>query len=490
MTVTIENTGAVSIVRITGRGRASALPALERACAAESQAGARGLLIDVSGVTGWNKSGLAALVDLAARWPVGVTSRGPALGICGLDAPARADLDAAGLTRMLPLQDSVGAALGAAPFRGMRLVGMGAVVLCGSGQGALADVTPPALLDVLGRPVLGRLFDHLSGYGLGQAVLASAPGASEAVRRACGTGMGAGLARMSGLSAFHSTVAAERPAAALTALQAATGAIDTDTVVVTAPCVTDMDLAALVDHHRAAGAEATLAMASGPDGVLRPSGVAILTPAAIEALSLREQMDARLAVPLPGDLGEALTRAGLRCATWATSARAIAPDTPVAYMQLLTALLQDRMPGQAPVGERLTGGLWMAPGADMGRRTRIDGPAWVGPAAVVETGASLSGPAVVGAGARVAPQSMVRNGMLWAGAEMQPGAVVDGMIAAADWAISHQVADSPVALPLEHITGAATRPVAASTGEGNAAPAAVAPSAVPSLAEVPVARSA
>lgn len=463
MEITVQETGALVVLRLMGRGQSAALPALERMCQARARAGARGLLLDLAGVTRWSKGGLAALVDLVARWPLAV-GQAPTLGLCGLDRRARMDLSTAGLDRVLPLYDSVAQAQAATPFATLRLAGLSAVVLCGAGReaGPLGEVTPPALLDVLGRPILGRLFDHLAGHGLSQTVVVSAPEVTQRVRRACGTGAGQGLARMAGLAAFHMQSAATRSAAALTALQEATGAVDAETVVVTAPCVTNMDLAALMAHHRAAGAPATLAMAQGADGTMRPSGVSVLTPEAVEALAAREARDRTLDAPLPQDLAEALARADLPYATWASPAQAITPDSPRAYMALLTALLQDRMPGQAPVGERLAGGLWMAPGADLGRRTRIDGPAWVGPAAVVEAGARLAGPAVIGAGARVSGQSLLRNGMLWAGAEMQPGAVVDGMIAAADWAVSHRLAKGQpvVDLPLDQVAGVPTRPVA------------------------------
>lgn len=468
MNITIKETGGLSELTLTGRGIAASLPSLEHVCQAEAANGASGILVDLSQVSGWTKGGLAALVDLTSRWPHAAGGCAPALGLCGLDAAAVSKLANAGLDRVMPLFDSLAAARAATPFRRMQLAGMSAVIHCDAGPeaGPLGEVTPLALLDVLGRPVLGRLFDHLSHFGITHSVLASTPGETKSnLVKVCGSGAGNGLARQSGIAAFH-TGAGECVAKTIASVQADHGAFDADTVVISSPSVTDMDLAALVDHHRNAGAEATLAMAAGPDGQMQPSGIAVLTPAAVVALQERGITDARRTRRGPTELGAALTRAGVRCATWATSARCIAPRSPHSYMALLSAVLQDRMPGQTPVGERLMGGLWMAPGADLGPRTRIEGPCWIGPAAQVARGASLSGPAIVGAGARVAAKSFLRNGMLWAGAEMQAGALVDGMIAAGDWAVSHRVlGDQPlVDMPLDQVAGARTRPILEKTG--------------------------
>ena len=481
MLITSESrSAAIAVLTVAGDiSRASDRLRLEAAVRTAEHEGHAAVLIDLGRVQSLSATAAFALVELVT------CATRLRLGLCGLPPACRAALGKSGMDRFLPLFDSVDAALGADDFRDCLLAGTPAVVLCagkGSRIAPLSETTPKPMLDLLGKPVLHRLIDHLASFGIDEVHLN--PGhLGPQIPAYFRTPEGSVRPRLRYTSEGRMTdggwtSAPIGSASTLARLQAAQHAFDGDVVVMCGDAWVDLDLSAMMRLHRSSGADVTIAAQEvAPQDVhrygiivsdctgrvtsfqekprtdealsrLANTGIYIIRSSAIDALEDRPDQD--IAEHL---LAGILARGG-RLQVWRERFTWLDIGCGRDYAATLAAGLSGAIAGLAPIAETRRGDTFVAQGAQVARGARIEGPCYVGPGAVIEAGARIVGPCVIGAGSRIDARSLVSDCIVTAGTHVQRGAIAEGLILSADWAVAHDRADGSPQMrdPIDQVT--------------------------------------
>lgn len=286
---------------------------------------------------------------------------------------------------------------------------MRAVVLVG-GKGTrlrpLTYDTPKQMLPVGGRPMIELVLDHLAGHGITDVVL-SLGYRPDAFSEAYPDGR-------CGDVALHYAVEDEPlDTAGAIAFAARQAGVDETFVVVNGDVLTTLDVSALVELHRARGAEGTIALTPVED----PSRFGVV-PTDEEGRVL-----AFIEKPAPGTAPTNLINAGTYVLEPAVLDR-IAPGGPVSieratFPALVEAGRLFAMASDAPWVDAGTPATYLA--ANLAAAAGTSAGAEVHPLATVE-GSVLAPGARVGAGAEV------RDALLLDGAVVEEGASVVGSI--------------------------------------------------------------
>ncbi|MFY0662030.1 MAG: NDP-sugar synthase [Shimia sp.] len=479
-----EDVGMISILKIATTRLTSAdyvtLKSAEARCLAR---GRSAMLVDLSAVRRVARSGLAALVEFQSEAPPGM-----AVGFYGARERVENDIARCALSSLLTLFKSRKDALVAPRFRARQLAGVKAVLLVagsGSRMAPLSARTPKPLLDFLGRPVLDHVMRHLSGFGIRDFILN--PGHLAPQIHA--------LVRSSPLRSVQFLnegqwqgdlwqAAPLGSASTLRQLHHNHNAFDQDFLVFCGDAVTDIDVAALMEQHRASGADVTIAAQNVPPdqvhkyGIIdadragrirrfveKPSlphapsrlascGIYVVSPRALSHVASRPAQD------IAQHLLPALLAAGRHMQVYDAAFNWVDMGCPQDYFAGLSRGLRGLIPGVMPLGHLVRRHVWAADGADVSPRAVIVGPAFIGADAVVEAGAKLEGPVVVGAGARVCGRSLVRRSVIGNHTRIGAGTWVDDMIVAPEWALDHRFAQSHLQslTPLEGVAAEAVLP--------------------------------
>ena len=323
-----------------------------------------------------------------------------------------------------------------------------AVILVG-GQGTrmrpLTDTLPKPMLPLLDLPFVERQVDHLSAAGVERVVFSCGYRPRE-IEEYFGDGASRGLQ--------VGYVVDPEPLGTAGAIANAEELLDDDDVfVLNGDILTDLDLAALVAHHRGLGAEATIALTPVDDpsafGLVRTdaddrvtefvekpgadqlvpgepyrinAGTYVLSPSARRAIPHGQQ------VSIERDTFPLLAARG--------GVGAMASDcywrdigTPGSYLDAHLDLLSGRV-GFIPS----PGAAWVSPDALVDASATIGPGACVGPGAVVGAGATVAD-CVVGAGTSVGEEAMVDGAVLGRQVTVGPGARVTGLVVAGDGAM-------------------------------------------------------
>ncbi|MBM3634286.1 MAG: NDP-sugar synthase [Actinobacteria bacterium] len=303
-----------------------------------------------------------------------------------------------------------------------------AVILVG-GQGTrmrpLTDTIAKPMLSLMGLPFVERQVDHLQRAGVDRIVFSCGYRPRE-IEEYFGDGSSRGLEM--------GYVVDPEPLGTAGAIANAEELLDdADVFVLNGDILTDLDLAALVGHHRGLGAEATIALTpvdepsafglvrTDADGrvsefVEKPgadelipgepyrinAGTYVLTPGARAAIPRGQQVSIeRDTFPLLAERG---------------GVGALASDcywrdigTPASYLDAHLDVLAGKV------------GFIASPGA-----------AWVSPDAAVDPSAAIESGACVGPGAIVAPDACVGASVIGAGTCVGAGAVVHGSVLGRD----------------------------------------------------------
>jgi len=317
-----------------------------------------------------------------------------------------------------------------------------AVVLVG-GEGTrlqpLTFTTPKQMLPVAEVTIIERVLRHLAAHGVTDAVL-SLGYQPDAFLTAFPDDHAAGV----GLS--YAIDPEPLDTAGAVGFAARSAGVDDTFLVANGDILTDQDLTALVEFHRARGAAATVALSRVDD----PSGFGVVV------VDERGRVDAFVEKPSPGAVASNMINAGTyvvepsvldripegrssierqvfpamvadRCLfAWTSPAYWTDVGTPATYLKAQLDLLDGVRGGPPAPGAEVGGdGVWT-----LGRPI-VDGdvgaPTLVGDAAYVADGAHVER-SVVGAGARVEGGAVVRNSVLLPGALVRDGAVVDHSI--------------------------------------------------------------
>ena len=226
----------------------------------------------------------------------------------------------------------------------------------------------------------------------------------------------------------------------------------------------DIDVTALLGHHRRTGALATLTVKPVDD----PSayGVVILErdtkirgfqekPRAEDARSnlancgvyviepeLLERIPTNTFVDFGQDVWPSLVAAGESIYAYTT----MAYWNDVGDLDALRNTILDAVLGNVKVdipGEEIAPGIWVAEGAKIHADAQIDAPVVIGANAVVEAGAQVRGPAAIGSECHVGQEAAIRR------AALLPGSVVpdEGLAIAGIFGDASKLADSILRYP-------------------------------------------
>ena len=320
-----------------------------------------------------------------------------------------------------------------------------AVILVG-GQGTrmrpLTDTLPKPMLPLLGVPFVERQVDHLARAGVTHVVFSCGYRPRE-IEEYFGDGSSRGMQM--------AYVVDPEPLGTAGAIANAESLLHPgDVFVLNGDILTDLDLAALVAHHRELRAEATIALTPVDDpsafGLVRtdddgrvtgfvekPAPDALIPgePYRINAGTYVLSAAARAAIP--HGMQVSIERDTFPLLAARGSVGALSSDcywrdigTPASYLDAHLDVLAGRV-GFIPS----PGAAWIADDA------RVDPTADVGPGACVSPGASV-GPrarvrdAVVGAGCTVGEGAHIEGAVLGRDVTVEPGAEITGMVVAGD----------------------------------------------------------
>ena len=427
-----------------------------------SSQGIGGALFDMSSVRRLSYEGIAALLELTAS-PV------MRVAFCHLQAGPKERLASSGIAAALPLYDTVACARESDEFKKLRLVGCRAVILSagkGSRLAPLTEETPKPMLDLLGRPVLDHIIGHLQSFGIREYLIN--PGH-------LGMQIPAHFNRRRDVSVFYTHEGqmgsdgwSGEPigsASTLARLQRRHSALPDDTIVMCGDALIDLDMAELMAAHRASGAEVTIAAKQVPPDETQKYGIIVADadgrissfqekPASGEARStlanvgvyvISPRAVARLAdqpgLDIASDLLPAILANGGHIQVHAPDFSWVDIGCGKDYYRAVEMGLRGLVPGVTPLGQEIQPNVWIAPGATVSPRARLEGPCYIGPDAYVHAGSEITGPSVVGANTIIEPRAVVRNSILRPDTHVVSGAYVDSMIAGPRWAVAHQHAD-------------------------------------------------
>jgi mannose-1-phosphate guanylyltransferase len=313
---------------------------------------------------------------------------------------------------------------------------MKAVLLVG-GEGTrlrpLTETIPKPLIPLVDRPFLRHVFDHLTRHGVDE-VLLSSPYLEEVFAEFL-----AGSEHVPAVT----WVPEPNPLGTGGAVANAAQGLDETFLVLNGDILTDLDLSALLAHHRAAGAAATIALDAVDDArpyglvklddeghvrefVEKPAdevpglvnaGTYVLEPGAIQGVAIDRPVSIEREV-FPGLIASgAILRGFVSKAYWMDL------GTPEKYLQATFDALEGRIFGLEYAAPHVD------PGADVSLRAHLGRWVVAGPGARIGAEAEVED-SVLMAGASVEDRAKVTESLLGPGAVVGAGAIVQGAVLA------------------------------------------------------------
>lgn len=287
------------------------------------------------------------------------------------------------------------------------------VVLAGVhawGESALEQICPRPLLPVVGRPLVWYVLDWLSGGGICQLSIC-ANSDTRVFRQCLGTGDRSGLALD-----YYADLMPRGPAGCVRDAARA----DADLVVVVeASVAARVNLDALLDAHREAGAALTTVV-MGPGGT-EPAGIYVLSRSALEEIPTRGYQDIKeMLIPKLYGQGKVIL-------AWpADDRRNLRVRDAASYLAANSWALEGPSPAwTAPHGYRAMAGAWVHESAVVAASARLIGPIVIGPHCSVGAGATIVGTTTLGRGCRVGADAVISRSTLWNGCHVGAGAIID-----------------------------------------------------------------
>jgi NDP-sugar pyrophosphorylase family protein len=322
---------------------------------------------------------------------------------------------------------------------------MKAVILAGGEGTRLRPLTltlPKPVVPVVDRPFLTHQLDLLSRIGVTEVVFSIAY-QPDRVRRVFGDGERIGRR-------IHYAVE-ETPLGTGGAVRNAVPFLDDTTIVFNGDVLTDVDLPAVVERHRASGARATLVLTpvsnpsayglveTDPQGrVLRfiekpqPSQITTDTINAgiyvLETSSL-DLMPAGVNYSIERGFFPGLLERGDHVGAFVHRGYWIDIGTPEKYLQVHRDVLGGRFP--VPLDGVPRSGGWVHAEARIEPGAELAGPFYVGPGCDVRAGAAIGPDAVLTRAVTVEEGARVRDSVVWEGTRIGEGATVEGALVGA-----------------------------------------------------------
>ena len=446
-----------------GRLNAQAAQALHKAVRETRDAGRAAMLIDMSGVSRLTHCGLAALVECYGQNGGAIT-----LGFFGITPKVLARINKFGLGQQLPIYATLTDALEANVFRRHLLAGSRAVILAADAPRDLAPLSwdhATTMLDLLGQPVLSHLTGGLRQFGLRDVCIAAGHNAQDISHHLDADPDSRVILSKQGKEGTDGWEAAPLgTASTLAHLQREISYCQNDLIVLHGDTVGDIDLPAMMEHHRRSGALATvtafpteqsdhahhgwvrssptgLVLGLGsPDTVIATSkalalgGIYILSPSAIRMVADRPAQD------LERDLLPSLlaNRAAIQIFE---SERRHRIRTGRDYAAVLQAVLRGEIAGLTPDAQEVEPGKWIAKGAEVSRTAKLRAPCFVGRNSIIGAHATLSGGTIIGADSYVGAGAQIDGSIIMPKSHVVEGSELTGQLASPFWAVETAIAD-------------------------------------------------
>lgn len=484
MVFEIEARGdCVAVIKVFGPlVHTDSLAALERIIFRLQQQGKRLVILDCAKVSRVSISGITSLVEMVSR-PHAIPA-----ALCSLSNSIIRRLVAENLEHSIQHFDDVQHVLKVPQFRACQLADLRVLVLC-AGRGArlapLSDEVPKPMLDMLGKPVLARILDHLESFGIREVFLN--PGHLGPQIHSYFAKNSRPFQSVFYLNEGNYWNGIWKPgplgsASTMRKLQADHNAFNSDFLVVCGDALIDIDLADMLAQHQRTDADVTIATLSVPsdkthkygmidvdvngrilrfkekpargtiDSTLANTGIYIFNP---RVLSLMQEMHDQ---DIGADLLPRIMDAGGAMHAYSQGFSWTDIGCAKDYFAAAVSVLGGHVPNATPEGVLRNPLQWVDKDAIISRRAKISGPCYIGPGAKVSAGAKIEGPAVIGRGAIISGRSIVRNSMVMPNTHVQKGAIIDGQITHPNWSVAIQFADgSPQNMdPLEYVGEART----------------------------------
>lgn len=422
------------------------------------------VLVDLSSVLRISACGIAALLEFYSDHKGQYD-----IAFSGLRPTPQKKLDSFGLTRVLPMYGDRDQALATSTFRQHKLSGTRAVVLCagkGTRMAPLSWDTPKPMLDMLGKPVLERILDHLSSFGLRDIALNPGYHGDQIIqhfqarkdRNILFSNEG-----FQGADGWEGTPLGS--ASTLSRLHHENNFARDDIFVLCGDALIDVDLADMMQRHKQSGALVTIAAQTvGSDEVqkygvieandsgralgfqekpaphlarsnLASTGIYVFSPAAIASIERGNGLDIARDF-LPSILHSAR---GIHVyeAPFQWKDLGCGKD----YAATLALALRGKVANLRPQGREILPGVWAHDSARIAGSVRFDGPAYISAHAVVQAHSRIIGPSVIGAHSWIGRGAQLDTVILAQGSGVMPGSSVTGQIASPYWSIATASAD-------------------------------------------------
>ncbi|HWO73145.1 MAG TPA: NDP-sugar synthase [Dehalococcoidia bacterium] len=324
-----------------------------------------------------------------------------------------------------------------------------AVILVGGGGTRLRPLTyavPKPLIPVLNRPLISHLVDHLRRHGVNRIVLAASAN-DKRIEAALGDGSALGIS----LSYCYET----EPLGSGLAVKQAARDFDGPFFVCNGDVITNLDLRAMAERHRANGALLSISLAYVDD----PSGFGVVEldegdriarfvekPAPGEAPSswanagtwifepevLHHIADEKMDGSLERLVFPSLIADGFRVQGFPSAAYWMDVGTSERYMRLHRDILAGRLDTLAP--DDIEARPYLGHGCRVWPDATLLAPVVLGERCRVGAGVRIEGPSVLGDDCAIREEARVAASVLWSGVRVGAGAFVrDSIVGEGCW---------------------------------------------------------
>jgi mannose-1-phosphate guanylyltransferase len=321
---------------------------------------------------------------------------------------------------------------------------------------------PKPMIPVLGAPVLEHVLAHLAACGVTEVMINTSHHADR-IESHFGDGRRLGLdIGYSFEGSIEDGRLVGRPlgsAGAMRRIQEQGGFFDQTTLVLCGDALIDLDIAAVVAEHRAAGAMASVVATQVPIERVSHYGVVVTTedgrirsfqekPAPEEALSdwvstgiyvfeprVLDRIPSGRAYDIGSELFPSLVAdevpffAQRHAFSWVDIGRV------ADYWDVMQLALAGGIAGLAMPGREVAPGVRAGLNARIHPRADIRGPVFIGSGATVESGATVRGPAWIGHGSRIGADALVDRCVVFEHVQVEPGEVHEQALLYRDWVV-------------------------------------------------------
>lgn len=400
------------------------------------------------------------LIEVASR------SIGIQLGFAVESKPLFRLLGQFGISRHLRIYKDVASGLAQLVRPQDRLGSLSTVVLAagaGTRMAPLSNECAKPMLDIAGHSLLRRLTDHLWQQGVRDVLINPGHHGPDLMENfVAPQGMSVRYypegARQNGVW----SAAPLGSASTLIGLEQHFKALQgEDLLVMCGDCLTDIDIADMLDKHRASAADITIAAKTVPLPMVERYGIIVADeagritsfqekPPQANALSqlanigiylFKRSILADMPEGEGQDIGNDLIAhaqaAGRKLQLFHANATWLDVGCPEDYFAASTSVLTGAHLSMQPTGQQIQPGIWAERDVELPHDVKIEGPCHIQCGSRIEPGTTIEGPVLIGKDCVVGQGATLRNAILMADTHVSSGAELDGLIAGPQFVIRH-----------------------------------------------------